>query len=255
MYHHQRGAISQRRVSVTEWFEQWFGEEYLRLYPHRDEDDAAEAVALIVDNVRLEESRVLDLACGPGRHAIQLRSEGAWVVGFDLSLPLLSRARHRDPDPLYVVRGDMRYLPFARGSFDVVVNLFTSFGYFSDDRQHGLVLTEVATVLRPGGVLVLDYFNTADLMGSLVSHEERAIGNQRVVIERRISDDGRYVLKEMHLLNDGRSFLERVRMFTLNELETLVSEAGLCIRQRFGDYSGSPLTAESPRVLMVATRP
>jgi SAM-dependent methyltransferase len=242
-------------VSVTEWFEQWFGEEYLKLYPHRDEDDAAEAVALIADNVRLAGSRVLDLACGPGRHAIQLRSEGAWVVGFDLSLPLLSRARHRDGDPLNVVRGDMRFLPFVRGSFDVVVNLFTSFGYFSDDRQHGLVLSEVATALRPGGVLVLDYFNTTDLMGSLVPHEERAIGSQRVVIERRISDDGKYVLKEMHLLNDGRSFLERVRMFTVKELETLVSEAGLCVRKRFGDYSGGLLTAQSPRVLMVAARP
>ncbi|KPJ86849.1 MAG: hypothetical protein AMS18_15045 [Gemmatimonas sp. SG8_17] len=240
---------------MTEWFEQWFGEEYLKLYPHRDEDDAAEAVALIMDNVRLEGARVLDLACGPGRHAIQLRSAGAWVVGFDLSLPLLSRARHRDRDPLHVVRGDMRYLPFVGGSFDVVVNLFTSFGYFSDDRQHGLVLTEVAGVLRPGGVLVLDYFNATDLMGSLVPHEKRAIGSQRVVIERRISDDGKYVLKEMHLLNDGRSFLERVRMFSVTELETLVSEAGLCVRKRYGDYSGGPLTAESPRVLMVASRP
>ncbi len=240
---------------MTEWFEQWFGEEYLKLYPHRDEVDAAEVVALIGDNVRLEGTRVLDLACGPGRHAIQLRAEGAWVVGFDLSLPLLSRARHRDPDPLHVVRGDMRYLPFEPGSFDVVVNLFTSFGYFSDDRQHGVVLSQVATVLRPGGVLVLDYFNATDLFTSLVPREERAIGSQRVVIERRISDDGKYVLKEMHLLNDGRSFLERVRMFTENELETLVSDAGLCVRKRFGDYSGGPLTTDSPRVLMLAARP
>src|SRR6185436_11952805 len=92
-YHSPRRALSQRlgRWPVTEWFEQWFGEEYLRLYPHRDEQDAADAVALVARITPLAGRRVLDLGCGTGRHAIHLAGHGARVVGLDLSRALLLR--------------------------------------------------------------------------------------------------------------------------------------------------------------------
>lgn len=240
---------------MTEWFEQWFGEAYLKLYPHRDDEDAAYAVALIADHVVFDGSTVLDLACGPGRHAVLLRDLGATVVGFDLSLPLLSRAKHRSTTPMLVVRGDMRRLPFAQETFDVVVNLFTSFGYFADDRQHELVLVDVATVLKRGGIFVFDFFNSTDLRESLIEHEERAIGGQRVAIDRRITEDGRFVVKEMHLVDDGRSFVERVRLFHEGELEDLMERAGLVVRSRFGDYDGSALRPNSPRILLIVERP
>ena len=240
---------------MTEWFEQWFGEEYLKLYPHRDEEDASAAVSLIGELVPLETRRVLDLACGPGRHAKLIRAAGGRVVGFDLSMPLLSRARHRMNPPLAVVRGDMRQLPFAAAVFDVVVNLFTSFGYFADDSQHRSVLRETKEVLVGGGRLVLDYFNSLSLVASLVGHEEREIGRQRVVIKRRLSDDARFVLKEMHLMDDGRQFVERVRLFMPDELEALVRGAGLEVERRFGDYDGSPLAEGSPRVIVFAKKP
>lgn len=240
---------------MTEWFEQWFGEEYLKLYPHRDEVDAARAVNLIAEKLQLADRLVLDLACGPGRHAVHLRRAGADVVGFDLSLPLLSRARHRGVDVLPVVRGDMRRLPFAPCTFDVVVNLFTSFGYFSEDAQHRLVLRDVAAVLKAGGVLVLDYFNSDELRRYLVEREERSVGDQRVVIQRRISSDGGYVIKEIHLIDDGRSFVERVRLFNQAELENLMCDAGFEVKDRFGDYDGGPVTATSPRILITAERP
>ena len=239
---------------MTEWFEQWFGEAYLKLYPHRDENDAADAVALIAGCAPLQGASVLDLACGPGRHAKLLRQSGARVVGFDLSMPLLSRARHRASPPLNVVRGDMRCLPFRAATFDIVVNLFTSFGYFAEDWQHQKVLQEVAAVLKRGGLLVLDYFNSLGLMESLIEKEERAIGSQRVVIQRRFSEDRRFVLKEMYMMDDGRSFIERVRMFTPDELVTMISDAGIEVKQRFGDYDASSLTPESPRVILMAER-
>ncbi|UCG85165.1 MAG: class I SAM-dependent methyltransferase [Gemmatimonadota bacterium] len=240
---------------MTEWFEQWFGEEYLKLYPHRDEEDAAAAVSLITAWVPLDTRRVLDLACGPGRHAKLIRAAGGQVVGFDLSMPLLSRARHRMMPPLTVVRGDMRHLPFTCAAFDVVVNLFTSFGYFADDSQHRAVLLETAEVLTGGGRLVLDYFNSQMLLANLVQREEREIGRQRVVIERSLSQDARFVLKEMHLMDDGRRFLERVRLFTPGELEALVTEAGLEVEQCLGDYDGSPFAGDSPRVIVFAKKP
>ena len=139
---------------MTEWFERWFGEEYLRLYPHRDEDDAERAVALVGRVATLDGARVLDLACGPGRHAVRLAQRGADVLGLDLSMPLLIRARHGAPPVGKLVRGDMRFLPIRDATFDLVVNLFTSFCYFADDADHQQVELTVATRPRPGGVLV-----------------------------------------------------------------------------------------------------
>ncbi len=239
---------------MTEWFEQWFGEEYLRLYPHRDEQDAGEAVALVDQAVSLAGRRALDLACGPGRHAMHLAARGARTVGFDLSLPLLARARSRAGSTVQFVRGDMRQLPFGPATFDVVVNLFTSFGYFAEDAQHVTVLRSVATLLTRGGSFVLDYFNAPWVRRALVPREERVVGRQRVIVERQISADERYVTKEMHLLDDGRSFVERVRLFTPDDLERLLASAGLRVTHRFGDYAGGPLTPAAPRAILVSCR-
>ncbi len=240
---------------MTEWFEQWFGEEYLRLYPHRDDEDADRLAALIERAVPLDGRRVLDLACGPGRHAAQFARRGANVVGFDLSMPLLSRAKHRPGPPLALVRGDMRRLPFRGATFDLVVNLFTSFGYFADDAQHLQAVRGAAEALRPGGRFVLDYLNADRVRATLVPHEEQQVGEQRVAIERRVSHDGRFVIKEMHLADDGRSFVERVRLFAQAELEAMVADAGLTIRARFGDYDGGGMAPDAPRVILVAERP
>ena len=239
---------------MTEWFEQWFGEEYLRLYPHRDDADAGAAVALVDGLIPLAGRSVLDLACGPGRHAAQLVARGGRVVGLDLSLPLLGRARVRTGGAVPVVRADMRQLPFRVETFDIVVNLFTSFGYFAEDAQHQAALTDAATLLRPGGAFVLDFLNATAVRRHLVPREERVVGSQRVVIQRCIAPDGRHVVKEMHLLDDGRSFVERVRLFTGDELVTLMRNAGLDVRHRFGDYDGSAFSEAAPRAILIGLR-
>ena len=120
---------------MTEWFEEWFGEDYLKLYPHRDEADADRAVALIGRSVGLRPGwRVLDVACGAGRHARAFVHAGACCFGLDLSATLLRLARGITTAPL--VRADMRRLPVRPGSMDLTVNLFTSFGYFEHDDEH-----------------------------------------------------------------------------------------------------------------------
>jgi SAM-dependent methyltransferase len=241
---------------MTEWFEQWFGEEYLQLYPHRDDAEAVQMAALVAQQVPLAGRHMLDLACGPGRHARHFRQHGARVVGYDLSMPLLSRAKHRSVEgPLSLVRGDMRRLPFSDAAFDVVVNLFTSFGYFTDDQQHREVLREAARVLRASGMFVLDYLNPTSVTQGLVAHEERQVGEQRVAIERRISEDQRFVIKEIHLVDDGRSFVERVRLFSAVDLEAMLCEVDLTVLARYGDYSGRPMAPLAPRTILFAERP
>lgn len=238
---------------MTEWFEQWFGEAYLRLYPHRDDEDAAQLAGLIDSRVPVRDRDVLDLACGPGRHVAQLQARGARVVGFDLSMPLLSRARHREGnDAARFVRGDMRRLPFRSARFDLVVNLFTSFGFFSSDAQHQLVVDGAARTLRPGGALVIDYLNARWVSRTLVPLEEQQVGEQRVTIERQLIDGDRFVMKQFHLESDGRSFVERVRLYSPEDLAAMISQAGLRVVDRFGSYDGIPLTDDAPRAILLA---
>src|SRR5262245_22495811 len=233
---------------MTEWFEQWFGEEYHALYPHRDDEDARRVVALIREVVQWEPgARILDLACGPGRHAAEFSRLRANVVGFDLSRAMLRRARERTGACL--VRGDMRALPFREGSFALAVNLFTSFGYFVDDAEHRLVLRQVAAALVPRGVFVLDYLNAEHVRRTLKLGERTA--GRAVRVTRRIDADSRFVIKEIELRDEGRRFEERVRLYGAEELAALLTEAGLRIVARFGDYEGGPLNADAPRVILV----
>src|SRR3982751_3002771 len=114
---------------MTEWYEEWFGEDYLRLYPHRNDAEAERAVALISSTVSLQPGwRVLDVGCGAGRHTRAFVVYSARCVGLDLSATLLRLARETTSAPL--VRADMRALPIRPRSMDLTVNLFTSFGYF-----------------------------------------------------------------------------------------------------------------------------
>jgi len=246
---------------MTEWFEQWFGEEYHALYPHRDDEDARRAVALIRDVVTWGSGdRILDLACGPGRHSAELARWGGQVVGFDLSRAMLRRARERSRGAL--VRGDMRALPFRDGSFALAVNLFTSFGYFLDDGEHRLVVRQVAAALAPGGHFVLDYLNAEQVRRSLQLSEqgkgragggtsERRSGPR---VTRRIGPDGRFVIKEIELRGRARSFQERVRLYGADDLEALLAGAGLRVVARFGDYDAGAPGPDAPRVILVAAR-
>jgi SAM-dependent methyltransferase len=237
-----------------DWFEDWFGEEYLALYEHRDHHEARAVAALIAERMgEAGDAPVLDLACGAGRHQRTLCERGWWTVGLDLSPSLLRAARAQDRTaPL--VRADMRELPFADACFALVVNLFTSFGYFRDDAQHLRVLADVARVVRPGGWFVLDYLHAEQVRRSLVPRDERVVGTLTVEQEREISADGRFVRKTITIGDLGRTFVERVRLFEPAELVALCTEAGFVVHSVLGDYDGSPLRPDAPRTIVFARR-
>lgn len=237
---------------MTEWFEEWFGEEYLALYPHRDLAEAARAVELIRATLPWKDGwRVLDVACGAGRHSRALREAGAQCFGLDLSAALLRRARSVAAVPL--MRADMRALPVRSASMDLTVNLFTSFGYFASDDEHRGALAQMAATLRPSGWLVLDFLNAASARAGLVAEERAELAGQPVRIRRELSDGGRYVWKRITTAG-GREFTERVRLFGAEELVAMLEACGVGVRHRFGDYDGGPLTDRAPRVLLMGQR-
>jgi SAM-dependent methyltransferase len=234
---------------MTEWYEEWFGEDYLRLYPHRDDADARRAVGLIGRTVGLSPGwRMLDVGCGAGRHARAFTELRAVCFGLDLSATLLRLARQVTSAPL--IRADMRHLPVRPASMDLTVNLFTSFGYFEQDAEHAAALQEMVSTVRPGGWFVIDFLNAAAVRRQLVPQESLELAGQTVQVTRSVSPDGRYVCKSIRA-PAGRQYMERVRLFEPDQISEMLEAAGVRIRHRFGDYDASPLEPGRPRTILM----
>jgi SAM-dependent methyltransferase len=236
------------------WYQEWFGQEYLELYSHRDAGEAESHVRFLKRVLAWPEpTAVLDLACGAGRHTRALRAEGLRTLGVDLSLTLLTQS----PD-LPRVAGDIRSLPFAEQTFDWVLSFFTSFGYFENERQNFLVLEEMARILRPGGRFLLDLFNLDHVLVNLIPRENRTLGGRRVTIERWFDRESRRVNKRIQIRSArglGRSFLESVRAYREEEVRIGLRWAGLEVEHLYGDFEGEPYGRESPRLILAGRRP
>ncbi len=250
--HITRGRELLRAGLTREWFRDWFGEEYLSVYPHRNETEARDAVNLYhVFAPPADEGPVLDLACGAGRHLRELLSAGYRGVGLDLSMPLLRRARRGERETR-LVRGDMRYLPFENAVFGGLTSFFTSFGYFADPADDRRVLSEMRRVLRTGGSFMLDFLNADRVRRDLVPSDQRVISGSRVIQERTIEGDS--VVKSIRIEpldgSEAQTFSERVRLYEQGDLEELLRRAGLESTQRFGDYAGGVYRMDSPRLIL-----
>ncbi len=239
-----------------DWYRHWFGPEYLKVYNHRDQKDAAALIEILIDSARPESGRLyLDLACGNGRHAHILAQKGLRVIGVDLSMPLLSRARrttYRQNTPSFI-RSDMRWLPL-KTKFDGALSLFTSFGYFFEDIDNALVLYEINRILKDGGIYFLDYLNPSFVKKHLVRESFRRVDDIEIS-EKRYLDDKR-VYKEIILLQKGHSkkFLESVRLYSEEELSLLLNQAGFEVEKIFGSYRGEAYNPSSERMIFFAER-
>ncbi|GAA1539234.1 class I SAM-dependent methyltransferase [Actinomadura kijaniata] len=199
---------------------------------------------------------VLDLGCGYGRIANHLAGRGCRVTGLDVVPALLDRAR-RDAreqglDVAYV-EGDMRNLEWT-GRFDRVVCWFTTFGYF-DDEGNRRVLREVARALRPGGRLLLETMNRDWLLGRFQHASVVERDGDRIVDRHRWEPLTGRLVTERTLIRDGRvKELEYfLRLFPFTELRDWLLEAGFTAVDGL-DEGGDPLTLESSRMIVVATR-
>lgn len=238
------------------WYKEWFGTRYYALlYGHRDEVEAARWVRAVVTRWRPRSGdRLLDLACGRGRHARYFAEAGLTVTGVDLSPESIAEATRNVPGARFVVH-DMR-TPFEPGQFDLVCCLFTSLGYTRDRRDDRAIFEAVASDLRPGGRFVLDFMNTAAVLRDLVADEVVTREDVEFHITRTVEEG--VIVKRIEVRDGPERHLyeERVLALMPEELQQMAVDAGLEVEECTDGPDISPFDPEtSQRFVMWTKRP
>lgn len=237
----------------SKWYKDWFGEEYLAVYAHRNLLEAKNLIDLIEAELPLRKTdRIVDVACGNARHAKLLARKHHTIYGTDLSITLLKSAIHHKPNRAFpfLIQSDMRHLPFKNG-FDVVLSLFTSFGYFRSETMNRQVITEFSNILNTGGRLAIDFLNPDHVKANLEPVSERIAEKLKIREERWIVDNRVY---KQITINKDKTFSESVRLYSMHEMDEMFSSAGLKIFKTFGEYDGSSYRYDSSRMILFALK-
>jgi SAM-dependent methyltransferase len=243
----------------ADWWQTWFGESYLALYDRElaqrtpNEIDRLETLL----NVR-PPLRILDLGCGQGRHVIELARRGYEVTGLDLSPYLLGVARERaEAERLRLrwVLGDMRE-PLPEQRFDLILNLFTSFGYFADPADDLRVARAAAAMLEAGGRFFVEVVNGNRIIDNFQERDWFTVGDTAVMERRALDEASRRMVVERTIERDGQSQVNThaIRLYGARELDMLLRRAGFERVRLYGDWDGSAVSADSLRVLAAAAK-
>lgn len=241
------------------WWETFFGPDYLKQYEDREAATKAEVDGLEKILYLRKGERILDLACGAGRHAIELARRGYRVTGYDLSEALLKQARanaRRARVRVTWVLGDMRRLAY-KGEFGAVINMFTSFGYFDTSEDDRKVLRAVARALAPRGKLLMELLNREAMAYELPMQGWRVQPDGSLVLQEDTFDPlrGRYETRQIVVDREGtREHVASVRAYTLAELKEMFEDAGLYVHRVLGGLDLSPYRARSRRIVLFAMR-
>ncbi len=243
---------------MKEWFKEWFSSaEYLKVYFHRNEKDALNLLDTILGTINIPtDSHILDAACGAGRHSIILAEKGYNVTAFDLSKTLLDIGEFELKENNFnvdFVRGDLRTI-CLKANFNLVLSLFTSFGYFEEDTENFRFPEKSYSMLKDGGYFVLDYLNSNFLIKNLIPETVKNIDGHEI-IERRYLKDKR-VNKEITIYGpeEQNSYLESVKLYTREEIVENFRNIGFRPVNYFGDYLGSEFNVDSSERLIIIFR-
>jgi SAM-dependent methyltransferase len=244
-----------------EWWEDIYDRQiYFDLYEEADtrlaEQEAQQIVTLLQPPDR---ARILDVCCGYGRHSIPLAQRGFPVTGVDLSATQIQHAREvakKTHTHLDFHVADARKLDF-HGSFDVVLNMFVSFGFFTTETENKEVLRGIQRALKSGGKLLLDFWNREKEIREFKPTACETIRDIIVLKEWQFDAlGGRLNWKNTVIFPDGKreSWEHSVRAYTVAELKALVEEAGLRFEAVYGSLAGEEYTLDSPSAIIIATK-
>ena len=236
----------------SQWFKSWFDTPFYHiLYKDRDHNEAKAFMEKITTYLNVpEDGELLDLACGRGRHSIHLNQLGYHVTGLDLSEESIKYAKQFENERLHFDVHDMSK-PYLT-KFDIVFNLFTSFGYFEKEEDNQNTINAIKDNLKPNGIGVIDFLNTEYVIDSLIPEETKIIDDITFNLKRFVENG--YIIKDISFTFEGNdyNFQERVKAFTLNDFETMFEKAGLQLLDIFGDYKlGKFYEKQSERLIMI----
>lgn len=240
------------------WYKAWFNSPfYHKLYFDRDDNEAGTFIKKLMDHLHpMPNARILDVACGKGRHSKILASLGFQVTGIDISPDSIAEALLSKTDKLDFFVHDMR-LPFWGNYFDYAFNFFTSFGYFKTRREHDNAIRTIARSLHTGGIFMIDYLNTHYAEETLVQNEVKEIDGTCYEIHRW--DDETHFFKKITVtdttLAEPLQFTEQVAKFNMGDFMDMLSFQGLQVREVFGDYNFGPYEVrKAPRLIILASK-
>ena len=240
------------------WFKDWFNTSYYhQLYFKRDDEEAAAFIDKLIEHLKPAPGAVmLDVACGKGRHSIQLAGKGYDVTGIDLSEDSIIEALKNESDHLHFYQHDMR-LPFRINYFDYVFNFFTSFGYFKTQREHDNAIRTIAQSLKPHAFFTMDYLNVHYAEDNMVHQSKKEIEGITYLITKWHDDTHFYkkIMIEDEKLKEPLVFIEKVAKFSLGDFTDMFAYQGMQIKEVFGDYNFNNFSIKhSPRLIMIAEK-
>jgi SAM-dependent methyltransferase len=238
------------------WYQNWFNSPYYHILYHQRNDEEAE---FFIDNLCafLEpkiNSRLLDAACGRGRHSVYLNKKGYDITGIDLSYSNIKFAQQFENEKLHFYMHDMRHLMYIN-YFDITFNLFTSFGYFNAKNEHIKALRSFNKGLQKNGLLVLDYFNKEKIIRHLVGQENKHIEGIDFHITKNVEHDKIIKTITFEHKNKNFAFREEVQAFSKCDFERLFQASNFEILHLFGDYSLNAFEEEkSDRIIFICRK-
>jgi len=234
-----------------EWYLDWFNSPFYHLlYKERDYSEATFFMNNLIKHLDIrKDSNVLDLACGRGRYSQYLSTLGYKVTGIDISKDSISEAKKNESNNLNYIIHDMRY-PLSQ-KFDLILNLFTSFGYYKKDADNLSVIKSIKSNLKPKGLAVIDFLNINYVLENLVEKEEKNIDNTKFMIRRYLEDNMLVKSVSVNYKNTVHHFKERVKTYSLEDFLLIFKNCNLELTETYGDYSLNAFSKESsPRLIM-----
>lgn len=239
----------------SEWFAEWFNSPYYHiLYSSRDDNEAEKFIQLLCKHLQLEpKTKVLDLACGAGRHARVMNALGLNVSACDLSENSIADAKKNSDDEINFFVHDMRKaLP---EQYQVVFNLFTSIGYFNDLCDNLEVFKSVFNGLVSEGLFVIDFMNSEKIIRELKLRQELTIQGITFNIKKEVVNGK--IIKTIAFQDKGASyfFQEKVQALSITDFKSLLNDAGFKIEKCFGNYQlGEFDLQESDRLILICKK-
>jgi len=235
-----------------QWFESWFDSPYYHiLYRDRDFEEAKRFIDKLLNEIKLpQNSLIVDLACGRGRHSVYLNHKKYRVLGLDLSKESIRFNKQFENETLSFRVHDMKD-PIVGENADAIINLFTSFGYFDSDNDDEKVFESVSNSLKNNGLFVLDFLNAEYVKSTLITEEIVIKDNIKFNISRKIENDR--VIKEIRFRDNTKNFYfeERVKLHSFDKLKSLAEKHKLQFLNRWGNYKLEPVSEKSSRCIIL----